>query len=50
MREHPRRFLVAPGHEHPELERVVERHTGYLIVEKTGTAGTVAEQTDGSRP
>jgi hypothetical protein len=46
VREQPRLFLVIPGHEDPQLERVVERHSGYLIVEKTGAAGEVAEQTD----
>jgi hypothetical protein len=44
VREHPRRFLVLPGHEDPQLERVVETHRDYLIVEKTGVAGEVAEQ------
>lgn len=34
VREKPRRFLVVPGHEQPELESVIERHVGYLIVEK----------------
>jgi hypothetical protein len=28
------RFLVVPGHEAPELERVVERHDDYVVVEK----------------
>jgi hypothetical protein len=45
VRAEPRFFFVRPGHEDPELERVVERHDGYLIVEKTGEAGAVAEQT-----
>jgi hypothetical protein len=30
----PHRFLVAPGHETPAVERVVERHDGYDVVEK----------------
>jgi hypothetical protein len=34
VREKPRRFLVLPGHEEPEVESVIERHLGYLIVEK----------------
>jgi hypothetical protein len=38
-------FIVIPGHEDPQLERVVEAHRDYLIVEKTGVAGEVAEQT-----
>jgi hypothetical protein len=28
------RFFVVPGHERAELERVVERHDDYLVVEK----------------
>jgi hypothetical protein len=45
VRAQPRLFIVRPGHEDPQLERVVERHDDYLIVEKTGEAGQVAEQT-----
>ncbi len=36
VRENPMRFLVAPGHEELAVESVVERHLGYLIVEKHG--------------
>ena len=28
------RFAVAPGHESPELEAVVERHESWLVVDK----------------
>jgi hypothetical protein len=28
------RFFVVPGHELPEIESVVERHDGYLVVSK----------------
>lgn len=28
------RFAVVPGHETPELERVVEHNDGYLVVDK----------------
>lgn len=45
VREDPRRFFVTPGHQEPQLERVVETHRDYLIVEKTGAAGEVAERT-----
>ena len=45
VRRQPRLFFVRPGHEGPQLERIVERHENYLIVEKTGEAGEVAEQT-----
>jgi hypothetical protein len=30
----PDRFIVARGHEHPEIERIVEEHDAYLVVEK----------------
>ena len=35
LRSNARRFAVVPGHEMPELERTVERHQGYFVVEKT---------------
>jgi hypothetical protein len=37
VRENPLRFMVAPGHEDLEIESVVERREGYLIVEKHST-------------
>jgi hypothetical protein len=45
VRAEPRLFFVRPGHEDRQLERIVERHDGYLVVEKTGEAGKIAEQT-----
>ena len=44
-RQEPRRFLVIPGHEDSRLEKFVETHDEFLVVEKTGAAGLVAEQT-----
>ncbi len=49
VRTDPRRFMIVPGHEVPEAERVVATHAGYLIVEKTGEAGDVAAE-QASRP
>jgi hypothetical protein len=46
IRENPVRFAVRPGHEVPELERVVEERDGYLVVEKIGVAQQVAEARD----
>ena len=46
VRAHPRRFIVAPGHEQPEVETIVETAPGYLVVEKDEGAGAVAEATD----
>jgi hypothetical protein len=34
VRAWPARFIVLPGHEEPAAERVVERHPGYVVVEK----------------
>lgn len=34
VRENPLRFIVVPGHERPEIETVIERRPGYLIVEQ----------------
>jgi hypothetical protein len=46
VRADPRRFLLKPGHEHGELERVVDRRDGYVVVEKLGDAGGLAERND----
>ena len=46
IRAHPRRFVVAPGHELPDVETVVEAQPGYVIVEKRDLAGRVAERHD----
>lgn len=46
VRDNPRRFVVAAGHETPELEDVIERHDEYLVVEKKGASGTEAERLD----
>jgi len=46
IRDNPRWFGLAPGHEMPELERVVIERSGYIVVEKMGVAGAIAEATD----
>ncbi len=46
VREHPRRFLVLPGHEVPAAETVIESHRSYVVVEKLGRAGRLAEGKD----
>ncbi len=48
VREHGRRFVLVPGHELPEVETVVERGEGYLVVEKRDEAGRLAERLDDS--
>jgi len=46
VRAHSRRFLVAPDHDIPEAETVVESHETYLVVEKLDEGGRVADATD----
>lgn len=46
VRSTPERFIVIPGHERLDVEIVVERHPGYLIVEKVERAGDKARETD----
>jgi hypothetical protein len=43
LRRNPRLFAVAPGHEIPDLESVVERHPGYWVVEKPEEVAHVVE-------
>jgi hypothetical protein len=43
VRSHPRRFLVLPGHEEAAVESTIEVYSGYLVVEKRGEAGRIAE-------
>ncbi len=46
IRANPRRFVVVPGHEYPDVETVVESRRGYVIVEKLDQAAKVAERHD----
>jgi hypothetical protein len=41
---HRARFVVVPGHELSSVETVVENHSGYLVVEKTGEARAQIER------
>jgi hypothetical protein len=46
-RSEPRRFLLVAGHELAEIERVVGRHDGFVVVEKEEpTAAAIAEETN----
>jgi len=46
VRADSRRFALTPGHELPDVERVVDRHPGYLVVEKKEPARGIVEATD----
>ena len=49
VRAHPRLFFVAPGHEMLEVEKVVERHEDWLIVEKPPEVDDVIDPLDPRR-
>jgi hypothetical protein len=46
VRLNARHFIVAPGHEVPGVEMIVRGTETYLVVEKVGDAGEVADDTD----
>jgi hypothetical protein len=46
VRADPRHFVLLPGHEIPSVEVVVDGGAGYIVVEKVGVAGEVAEAID----
>jgi hypothetical protein len=46
VRSDPRRFVVVPGHEDRDIERVVARREGHFVVEKTAAAAKVAIEHD----
>lgn len=46
VRSDPRQFIVAPGHELPEIEAVVTRNRGYQIVVKEGEAAEFVAERD----
>jgi hypothetical protein len=41
---HIERFVLVPGHERADVESVVEQHSSYLVVEKTGEARAEIER------
>jgi hypothetical protein len=49
LRSDPTQFAVAPGHELPEIERVVEDCGGYSIVQKYGEAAQMGREQDPRR-
>ena len=46
VRARPERFAMLADHEDPAVERVVERHDRFVVVEKIGKAGEVARKLD----
>jgi hypothetical protein len=41
---HIERFVLVPGHERADVESVVEQHSSYFVVEKTGEARAEIER------
>jgi hypothetical protein len=50
VRADPTQFVVAPGHELPEVEQVLERTDTYQVVKKEGEAAEIATEQDPRRP
>ena len=51
VRSRGERFLLVEGHDDPSIERVVERHERFIVVEKIGEGAVVARELDPrSRP
>lgn len=46
VRGDPTWFVVVPGHELSDIEDVVKRGDGYLVVAKRGAAGEASRQLD----
>jgi hypothetical protein len=46
VRRDPMHFAVVGGHETPDVETVVERREGYVVIEKHEDVRGIAEQTD----
>ena len=46
VRHHAARFVQLPGHDIPEIERIVHESDGYVVVEKIGEGRKVAEALD----
>jgi hypothetical protein len=45
-RSDPRQFIIAPGHDLPEIEDVVAKNSGYQVVRKGGEAAEFVTERD----
>jgi predicted ThiF/HesA family dinucleotide-utilizing enzyme len=51
VRANPRRFAILDGHEIPEVEDIVDRAEGFVVVEKRGKPeAEIVEHTDPRQP
>jgi hypothetical protein len=44
IRTSPRRFFVRPGHEHPDVETVVERADEWYVIEKPDDVAHIVDR------
>jgi hypothetical protein len=50
IRTSPVRFPIAPGHDYPEVENVVEENERYAVVQKKGEAAEIVAELDARSP
>ena len=46
VRANSRRFVIVPGHDEPEFERVVDEHERYAVIEKEEDMTALVKATD----
>ena len=49
VRADSHRFVIVPGHEIPDIERVVDRNDRYAVIEKKPEVNSITEATDPRR-
>lgn len=49
VRSDSRHFVIAPGHELPDVETVIEQHDGWAIIEKAPEVSDIVEARDPRR-
>jgi len=50
VRADSRRFAIVPGHEYPDIERVVAERRSHAVVEKAEALAAVVQASDPRRP
>ncbi len=50
VRSNPRRFVIATGHEIPDVETVIEKHGDWAVVEKNPEVTQTVKALDPRRP
>ena len=50
VRSNSRWFVVIPGHEVPDVEKVIDRHDGWFLIQKDAKVSDIVEATDPRNP